>query len=71
MWHDLRDISDSYFFDPDHFAEFAHQNSAKYKVVNDAVSTWYSNDLVSEYRNTYSERVELDYKRYTDELKRN
>lgn len=67
MQHSLKEIAKSYseisnkrndkkLFNYDNFIKFASENKNKYSLVEKGddllVSTWYSNDLIDDYRKT-------------------
>ena len=67
MQHSVNEIAKSYseisekrndrkLFKMDDFISFAKENKVKYSLIEHGddllVSTWYSNDLINDYRNT-------------------
>ena len=67
MQHSVKEIAKNYseishkrgdekLFNYDEFLRFACENKLKYSLIENGddllVSTWYSNDLINDYRNT-------------------
>ena len=63
MYHGLRSLAESRFFDVEKFTEFAHQHEDKYGLVgagkgeNATVSTWHVDDLCEAFKKAGGERI--------------